>query len=189
MPGVIESFDASKQTATVRPALRMRVNLGPDEQREVDLPLITGVPVVFPYAQNAGYMITFPLQPGDECLLVFADRPIDNFVAAGGVQSAMVDAGDTCSPRGHALSDAMCIPGLVSGKHAISDFSTTSLELRDRDRSSFIRLGPDGIEIKSSGPVTISGANGTLADAGGISLGAHRHTGVQPGTGTTGGPV
>lgn len=147
MPGIIQSFDPATQTATVQPALQMQVNLG-DGVKHVDLPVITNVPVVLPFAQAAGLLLTLPIRPGDECLLVFSDRAIDSFVQGGGIQpTASSNSADTATPRSHSLSDAICIPGIVSNPQAVPEYSTENIELRDRERKQYISLGPEGIVI------------------------------------------
>lgn len=50
-------------------------------------------------------------------------------------------------PRGHSLTDAIFIPGLSSDAVEIADYSTEAIELRDRERKSYISLGPDGITM------------------------------------------
>ena len=150
VPGVIRSFDAATQTASVQPALKMKINLG-DGVRHLPMPVIDTVPVVLPFAQTAGLLLTLPIQPGDECLVVFADKAIDHFVESGGLQAAETSASeDTTTQRGHHLTDAICIPGIISNPQAVPEYSTTHIEMRDRERKHFISMGPDGITISDS---------------------------------------
>lgn len=168
LPGIIVSFDAQTQTATVRPAIKMKVNIGEGvEQR--DMPTIENVPVALPFAQGAGLLLTLPLQGEDECLLVFADRAIDNFVQLGGAQPTVTTASeDTTSPRNHHLSDAVCIPGLISNPQSVPAYNTENIEIRDRARRHYISLGPGGITITdgvanwtmSRGKVTLNAPTG-----------------------------
>lgn len=173
MPGIIISFDPATQTATVQPAIKMKVNLG-DGVKQMDLPVITNVPVVLPFAQTAGLLLTLPIKPGDECLLVFADRSIDNFTQGGGVQPTVATASDdTTTPRAHSLSDAICIPGIISNPQAVPDYNEEHIELRDRERKQYISLGPDGITITdgtakwtmSGGTVKTTAPGGNYVDA------------------------
>jgi len=170
MPGVIQSFDAATQIATVQPAITMKVNLG-DGVRQLQLPVIPNVPVVLPFAQGMGLLLTLPIKSGDECLLVFGDRAIDNFVQSGGVQPTVTTASeDTTTPRSHHLSDAICIPGCISNPQAVPDYNEKNIELRDRERKQYISLGtePKGITITDGtavwnmkdGKVTLNAPNG-----------------------------
>lgn len=150
MPGVIQSFDPTTQTVSVIPALRMRVNLD-NKVTWKDLPVIQGVPIVIPFAQGAGLLLTLPITPGDECLLVFSDRAIDYFTQSGGVQKTDTSSSeDTTTPRAHHLTDAICIPGIISNPQAVPKYSITHIEMRDRERKHFISMGPDGITISDS---------------------------------------
>ena len=87
LPGTVESFDADTQTASVRPAVKK-------------LPLLQDVPVFFP--GNGAGGVTWPVSPGDGCLLVFADGDTDRWFEEAA-------AGDPASGRLHALSDAFAL--------------------------------------------------------------------------------
>lgn len=73
-PGIIQSFDSTTQTVSVQLAIReKRYNDG--EETWEDVPLLVDVPVVFPRA--GGYLLTLPIAPGDECLVIFGDNCMD----------------------------------------------------------------------------------------------------------------
>ena len=72
LPGIVESFDAVSQTACIRPAVR---------KASAALPVLRDVPVFFPGSRGSG--ITWPVEAGDECLLVFADFDIDRWFETG----------------------------------------------------------------------------------------------------------
>lgn len=177
MPGVIQSFDPVAMTCVVQPAVQQRATqLTADKKRTTTqyrtMAQCLDCPVVFP--QGGGCALTFPLQPGDECLLVFASRGIDFWWQQGGVQPP-ADA------RMHDLSDGFVIPGPFSQPRKLANVSPTATELRSTDGSMSISLDPaaPGITIQASpdcvvaitpGGVTISGPNGNLlteGDAGG----------------------
>ena len=103
---------------------------------------------MLPFAQTAGFLLTVPIQPGDTGLLVIPDRGLDNFLQAGDVAAPPFYGDPTLiQPRGHSLTDAIFIPGLSSDAVEIADYSTEAIELRDRERKSYISLGPDGITM------------------------------------------
>jgi hypothetical protein len=120
--GVIESFDASSQTATVKIAQQQVTSISPQGIRTIqEYPLLLAVPVVF--TGGGGYTLTFPIAQGDECLVIFNDREIDNWLANG--------AGTTpTTGRVHDLSDGICIVGLRSNPRALANVSTTAVQLR-----------------------------------------------------------
>lgn len=99
MPGRIVSYDSSKQTATVQPEFKRKFING----ELVDIPPITGVPVVMPRAGKS--FISLPLNAGDSVLIVFSERSLEKWKKNGG----------TVDPSGenrkHDYSDAYAIPG------------------------------------------------------------------------------
>lgn len=103
IPARVEAYDAATQKASVQPLIRAkRVDVDGDELVE-RLPLIIGVPVVFPAA--GGFRLTFPVVPGDTVLLVFSEASLDVWLQTGG------DVDPRDDRRNH-LSDAIAIPGL-----------------------------------------------------------------------------
>ena len=171
LPGIIRSFDPASQTVTAQPALKMKVNLGDGEIKQMDYPVIQNVPVVLPFAQGAGLLLTLPVKPGDECLLVFADRAMDFFTQSGGIQPTDTSASeDTTTPRAHHLTDAICIPGLISNPQAVPDYNGEHIEIRDRERKQYFSLGPDGITITDGTAIwNMKGGKVTLNAPTGIS--------------------
>ena len=98
MPGIIKGYDPATRTATVQPAIKRTTVEG----EIVSRPLLEEVPVVFPYAGSQG--ITFPLNDGDPCLLIFSQRSIDDWVT-------LKLEGEVTDTRLHDINDAFCIPG------------------------------------------------------------------------------
>ncbi|OWY78835.1 Gp138 family membrane-puncturing spike protein [Pantoea sp. AMG 501] len=187
LPGIVQSFDPATCTCTVQPAI---AGQGVDEKGQIQsapLPLLTDVPVYFP--RGGGCTITFPVKAGDECLVVFSDRCIDFWWQNGGVQEPV-------DPRQHDLSDAFAFVGPQSQAQKISGISTTSVQVRTDDGSSFIELMQGGNVNITTPLLTVNGnvqVNGTVTSTGdqvakGISQTGHVHSGVQPGNSQTGGP-
>ncbi len=58
-----------------------------------------------PVFMPGGYRV--PVQPGDECLIIFGDTAVDSWWASGGVQSPS-------SLRRHSLSDGFALVGFFS---------------------------------------------------------------------------
>jgi hypothetical protein len=162
LPGIIQSFDATKQTAVVQTTIQAKqskpdpANPGQVITTLVNLPLCQDCPVHFP--TGGGATLTFPVKKGDECLVVFASRAIDGWWQNGGIQ-APVEA------RMHALSDGHAFVGISSVPNVISDISTTETQLRSDDGSTSISLNPTAqtLALVAPGGVTI---NGNVAIAG-----------------------
>lgn len=104
-PGIIQSYNAGTNTATVQLAIREKVNQMDGTTQDTDLPLLLDCPVMMP--RGGGFALTFPVAAGDECLVVFADACIDSWWQSGGVQNQ-------AEKRRHDLSDGIVIPGLWS---------------------------------------------------------------------------
>ena len=88
LPGIVESFDEEHVTAVIRPAVKNTTGIA--------LPVLYDVPVFMP--------VPFDVNPGDACLLVFADCDIDAWFETGNVEVPV-------SSRKHSLSDALAFVG------------------------------------------------------------------------------
>lgn len=153
-PGIVDSFDAETQTASVQPAIR-RIFKTLDGENEIlvptDLPLLINVPVIFP--RGGGFSLTFPVKEGDECLLVFCERSIDNWHTYGGVKRPI-------SRRFHSLSDAVCHVGLSSIPNKIPNYSATDVQIRKDDEKVYITLAEDEtLYLYSEGKTTVESAD------------------------------
>lgn len=137
MPGIIQSFDAAKQTVTVQPCIMERINIDGvlSQQR---LPLIVDVPIILP--RSGGFSITVPISQGDECLLIFADSCIDAWWSAGGIQDQMFR-------RRHDLSDAFAILAPWSQQRVLENYSIDSAQIRNNDGTNYIELSADHVEL------------------------------------------
>lgn len=146
-PGIVQSFNAKEQTVTVKISIReKRVKPDGTEVWE-DIPPLVDVPVVFP--RGGGYVLTFPVQPGDECLVVFGDSCMDAWWQSGGIQN-QIDC------RRHDLSDGYAILGPWSQPRTIPDYSTSSVQLRTESGGACIEISGDTINIKA-GTINIKG--------------------------------
>ncbi len=176
LPGIIQAFDAARMTCSVQIAIRGAIVQPSGQAQAVDLPLLVDCPVVFP--GGGGYVLTYPLKAGDECLVVFSERCIDAWWQSGGVQAA-------AEYRLHDLSDGFVIPGPRSQPHVVTgSVDMIGAEFRRDDGTVRIKLTTNGVEITAPGNVIVHGD--VIAD--GISLKTHRHGGVQSGGSTTGVP-
>ena len=77
IPCIVQSYDPEKGTVECQPAIREKIINQNEEIEYRNLPLLLNVTVVFP--SNSEYAVTFPLEKGDECLVLFSDLSIDNF--------------------------------------------------------------------------------------------------------------
>jgi hypothetical protein len=127
LPGIVQSYDARKQTVAVQPAIK-RVWT---EQGPLPLPMCVDVPVQ--HLRGGNFLLTFPIAKGDEVLLCFTERCMDNWWDRGGVQ-------DPAEVRYFDLSDAFAFTGFASRGRVPSNVSTDAVELRTLDGSTVLRM-------------------------------------------------
>jgi hypothetical protein len=159
MPGIVESYNATRGTVSVQPSIQAIIsNLsGPSvSTSNVNLPVLLDVPVV--YMGGGLFVTTFPIQVGDEALVVFADRCIDRWWAKGGIQKQ-------AEIRLHDLSDGFAFIGPRSLARSIPNVSSTAVQIRSLDGTTVIELGPG--EVKITAPtVTVNATAATVMATG-----------------------
>lgn len=177
IPAIINSVDYTKQTLTAQPAIMAQTTDSEQNEQNIQLPLLVDVP--FQILGGTGFCFTMPLLEGSECLVVFSSRCIDSWWQSGGVQPQ-------AELRNHDLSDGMAIIGFRSQPNVISNYNTTSPELRTLDGSTKITLNNGNVTI--TGNLVVNGTIHSTGDttAGSISLEHHTHS--DPQGGSTGAP-
>lgn len=191
-PGIVTDVDLSKNTCSVQPSIQGIVENEDGTSSYVNLPVLVDVPIMWPKA--GGFVLTLPLEAGDEVLVHIASRCIDAWWQSGGIQKPM-------EARMHDLSDGFAFPGPSSQPNKVQNVSATSAQLRNSDGTTYVEITSDGkinlispSEIKVQAPtVKIEGnlvATGQVtAGTPPVNLTLHTHTGVTPGSGSTGLPV
>ena len=97
LPGIVVSFDAESQTAVIQPAVsRVIPTVAEGSPSSVSMPLLRDVPVFMP--------VSFEVNPGDACLVIFADCDVDAWFETG-------EAEVPASNRMHSLSDGFAFVG------------------------------------------------------------------------------
>lgn len=162
LPGIIVSFDSATQTASVQPAIQRIFT----ERGAVNLPVCVDVPVAFPGGGN--FVLTFPVQAGDECILWFGERAIDRWHIEGGTQLP-------AEYRLHDLSDGLAIVGLNSQPNKLVSFNPTDTELRNRARTMRVTMKPSGLietvnaagnyVLDADGSMTVNAPAGTTINS------------------------
>ncbi len=141
--GTIQSFNAVDQTAKVtinykKTFFKPNTVIGGITPTTKDYPVIVDAPVISIGGGNG--MITFPIKKGDECLVLFNDRNIDNWFS-----------GSTTSPvatgRLHSFSDAIILVGVRSLPNVILNYNGNEPEFRSKDGQFKITLKNDSVEI------------------------------------------
>lgn len=125
--GTIQSFDTAKQTVEASLNYKrtfFRPNaIGVVSPVLEDYPVIIDAPVIILGGGNG--LLTFPIQKGDECILLFNDRDIDNWFSGSSTSGV-------ASPRLHAFTDAIALIGPRSLSNIITNYSSESVDLRTK---------------------------------------------------------
>lgn len=156
-PATIVSFDAGTCVASVKPTMTYYKSDG----TTLDYPVIIGVPVFMPKAGSS--QITYPVKAGDSCLLVFAERSIDEWMGKGN--------SDNHDPRRYDLTDAFCFVGMCPTQSISAD----NVEVINGGTK--ISLTPSNT-INVVGNINVQGTIVCTGDVigGGISLIGHTHS-------------
>lgn len=126
-----------------------------------DLPLLVNVPIRF--FKSTTFSITFPIEVGDNVMIIFSERSIDTWLTEGGVQNPF-------DIRKHSLSDAFALPMMYHQKDVIPNFSPTNMEIKTNSGDTKIIIkASEEIEIVTIGPAAIksSGADVAVESTGG----------------------
>jgi hypothetical protein len=116
--------------------------------------------------------MTIPVQVGDEGLIHFAERSLDNWLDRAGVQPPA----EPIQPRSHDLTDAVFVPGIVPVPHAIDSWSDDSIEVRNKEGTTALSVSVDTVAMRSGGASIYLPGDGTIHfngdivhDSGGLS--------------------
>lgn len=141
LPGIITAFNSDAVTASVQPGIKGKIKTEEGQINSVSLPLLVDVPVVFP--RGGDFTLTFPVKAGDECLVVFASRCIDDWWQSG-------KEGEQIDRRMHDLSDGFALVGPFSQAQKIKDIKTDCAELRLNDGDVSVAVFKDKVKISAS---------------------------------------
>ncbi len=151
LPCLIHSYNPKALTVEAQPSISGKTQGPSGAWSPTRLPMLVDVPVVFPC--GGGHTLTFPIAPGDECLVVFSSRAIDGWWQQGHIQAPT-------SSRMHDLSDGFALVGPRALKRPLSDVSITTTQLRSDDGATFIEIDgaaprSSAITVKTPGKLTL----------------------------------
>jgi len=132
--GIIESFDSDAQTAKIQIAYKRTVN-----GVLLEYPVLTDCPVVI--LSGGPARLTFPIAQGDECMVLFNDRDIDNWFSSGQVQGL-------ASFRLHNFTDAIALVGVRSTLRKLTTYDTTRATLQHG--STLVGVSSSKVRIKNA---------------------------------------
>lgn len=150
IPAVVSDYNITEGTVSVQPMIRQKVKLNGNLTWK-EYPLCINCPVVS--LKAGGFAITFPIQPGDEGWLFFADNQIDHFWETGKLSNQS-------DIRFHDLSDGFFLPSTISQPKKLSNMSGSTLQIRNDAGTTFLEITNTGnVNITATGSVTIQGKN------------------------------
>lgn len=216
LPGLVAAVDLVKQTLSVQPSIQGELRAPDGSITYVNLPLLVDVPVVWPRA--GGFAITFPVKVGDEVLVVFSARCIDTWWQSGGVgapaEPRMHDLSDGFAVLAPTSQPKVLANVQTDGMELRTESRSTYLRLTDgviyikgnivqegnllrtgTSTTTGLIMGHSGITVDNAVAVAPTSLTGDIVHTGGhitslgkIIDGGHTHSGVQPGSGSTGIP-
>lgn len=139
LPGIVEEYDDT-QGATIKPLIKWKT---PDN-KYIELPSISGVPVIFPGTGN--FFMIAPIEKNTPVLLFFAERSIDEWVVSGKMTEPRLD-------RKFDLSDAFALPGAFSLNNTPKPSKKGNVEISYKgtkivlNKDGKIAIGTNGAEL------------------------------------------
>lgn len=119
--GIINSFDATNQTASIQLVFKQVIDITPDGVKTLkERPLIMKCPVITLFGGTS--FVSLPIAVGDTCVVLFNDREIDQWFQNDGIQTPV-------SERMHDVSDAIAIVGIRSLQNSIANYFTNGIRL------------------------------------------------------------
>lgn len=155
----IESFDAGNQTVRASMAYEKtfydQTKTGKFVERQESYPVLIDCPAVV--LKGGDFSLKMPIKQGDECLVIFNDRSIDQWFATG--SNKRLD-----SNRLHAFNDAIVLVGLSSSVNSLSGYQDDKIVLGDGTHDLILgggsaTLRKDGAQVAVGDRVSIR--NGT----------------------------
>lgn len=138
----VQSFNKVTQTASVtinyKKSFSLPNSMGVYSEKLVDYPILASCPVIF--VGGGGGCLTFPVEQGDDCLVLFNDRDIDNWFSGSSTSAPQTS-------RLHSFSDGLIIVGPRSMNNLIPTFSDDAIELRTIDGLTKVSIKTDGSQV------------------------------------------
>jgi hypothetical protein len=144
--GTVQSFNAAKMTvqATVnytKTLFQLNATSGLYSPVQVNYPILIDCPIICLGGGKTN--VTFPIAKGDECLLLFNDRDIDNWYSSGQV-------GPVASSRYHAFTDAFALVGVKSTPNLLTAYDTVRALITNGNASVGINPSSNLVTIQNT---------------------------------------
>lgn len=182
LPAKVLAYDRANNVATVQPLIAVLTTSG----ERVTRAQVARVPVLA--LGGGGFVINFPLKAGDLGWIEASDRDISLYMQSFGESQPN-------TLRMHSFEDGRFIPDMMKA-FDLGDVADDAMTIQSADGAVRIEISPAKLklvapEIEVVGPATFRDL-ATFEDdtiTNGIRFSTHKHTGVQTGGGTSGGPT
>ena len=182
-PAQVQSYNASKQTVDVVPALSKHLRDGAGNWTPEALPKLADVPVCFPRCGAFG--ISLPIQANDWVLVVCAQKNLGNWRSTG-------QGGDPGDLGMNTLDGAIAIPGVFPDSGALQSASSSNMVMgKDGTPAAQIVITPSQVQL-GGGSDFVALAQKVLSELDKIQTAHNTHVHVltlSSGTGTAASPA
>ena len=177
LPAVVIAYDRTTNRATVQP----QIMLGTTSGEKVSRAQIASVPVL--NIGGGGFVLSFPIKPGDLGWIKASDRDLSLYLQAGAASEEWPN-----TRRMHSFQDGLFIPDVLRG-FTLAGEDADRVTIQAVDGSTRIAIAPGLVKITAAnvqmtGNLIVAGE----VTASGIPLSTHKHGGVQTGSSDTGAP-
>ena len=193
LPCTVIAATDDRMFVTVRPQIMI---VGTDQKTTLSRAQVAKVPVF--HMGMGGFVLTFPVNPGDPGWLIASDRDISLYIQSG--KEAKPN-----TQRLHSFEDGLFIPD-AARLFTLAAGEGANVVLQAIDGSAYVSVGAAQIKLKHPTKVEVDTplahfthditAEGTITGKVDVKFGptpisavGHKHTGVQTGGGTSGGPT
>lgn len=152
--GTIQSFDETKQTVTAtinykKTFFELNTVTKVYVPVRVDYPLLIDCPAIV--LGGGPCSLTFPIAKGDECLILFNDRDIDNWFQGG-------PPIEVATARLHSFSDGLALVGLRNSQRVLAGYDMNRAVLRNGNT----KVGVGATKVLISNGTTLNTLLGQL---------------------------
>jgi hypothetical protein len=185
LPARVIAYDRASNRASVQPLIYVITT----DNKRVTRASVASVPVL--QLGGGGFVLSFPIRPGDLGWIKANDRDISNFKAGYSMAAPQTF-------RKHTFEDALFIPDVMMKGVSLADSGGVCLQSLDGSVSVVLLddkvvINAPEVEINGETKITLTSEEiGLIApniNAGGIRFDTHEHVGVQPGGGQSGQPT
>jgi hypothetical protein len=149
IPGKIVTYDPAKCEADINPYGKLKKPNG----EFLSYPRMNHVPVLFPQSCAQDFAIVYPVNPGDECLVIILEQTADVWRNAGASSD---------NDLRFDLTNAVAIVGLYSKPQPLAQEAQGGDKLIIQKNGHRLHISPDEILLKFSDAVFIQLSGGGI---------------------------